>query len=582
MAQETLSQLLRQGGFRSASDAAYWLMPAALAIRDLHRKGVAHLHLSPDTLLFTPEGYVPEKVAGGYVTPAYAAPELLRQEGGDARSDIFSFCRILQDTAALLPPEEAEALGSIALGGLAEVPENRYPAIDEIIYRLEVMAGPRAAAIKQPSQPRRASKKGWIVAAACAVGLGLLYGLYEVHHALAVSAVSAALEAEDFQKASQESDAYWFMDAYEPRLRAYLDAGVLMEEGRYDEAYEAFTALDGYFDAANYAVESLYRKAAGLEADQDFEEAAAVYARITGYRDSREKAEAMLFAAAEAYLDEGEYEKALEAFLGLEQAGVDGAQAKVEEAQSKFWESREQQAYQLLQAGDFRGAGMIFAALQDEGYEPATEGLITTTYQMGEEQKNQGDLMSALHTLELLTGYAEADALIAEVKAGIYQWGVSAYQAYNYQEAADYFAELGDYEMASGYSFLCGIHLGHIPENTVDWQADLAPLLGFEDVNAILMSGAPYTLDFLLGAWVSGSDYMTFERNTDGSTHCSWNLPGEYDWGDYYAIEDGVFYLGLYADPNDIREQYYIEVVDQNTIIVFCYEDYTVYTLYRN
>ena len=87
---------------------------------------------------------------------------------------------------------------------------------------------------------------------------------------------------------------------------------------------------------------------------------------------------------------------------------------------------------------------------------------------------------------------------------------------------------------------------------------------------------------FLKGSWTSGSWYFTMAELEDGTCQTSYNLPW-FDYGDYYGIEDGVYFL--YVDGSyetDRRNMFRFTIISWDTISVYCYKDGSTYTLYRN
>lgn len=73
-----------------------------------------------------------------------------------------------------------------------------------------------------------------------------------------------------------------------PRVE-YSRAVRLMEDGRYQEAADAFEALDGYGDNETQIKECRYLYALQLMEDEDFEEALSTFALISDYKDSDER-----------------------------------------------------------------------------------------------------------------------------------------------------------------------------------------------------------------------------------------------------------------------------------------------------
>ncbi len=107
------------------------------ALSYIHRKQVFHRDLKPENILVTFKGshiklidfglsdtdtHASHKESAG--TVAYAAPELLRGESADARSDIFSLGRILF--------EVSDRFTGVALKCMDRQPEKRYASAEEV------------------------------------------------------------------------------------------------------------------------------------------------------------------------------------------------------------------------------------------------------------------------------------------------------------------------------------------------------------------------------------------------------------------------------------------------------------------
>ena len=89
-----------------------------------------------------------------------------------------------------------------------------------------------------------------------------------------------------------------------------------------------------------------------------------------------------------------------------------------------------------------------------------------------------------------------------------------------------------------------------------------------------------YVTEFLNGYWSTWDDDYYMEFDDDGS--CSYNLPHpDRPWNtEYYSIRSMVW--GWY-DGNDVLlgKVYQIEIIDYDTIQVYCFKDKRTYTLYR-
>jgi beta-lactam-binding protein with PASTA domain/tRNA A-37 threonylcarbamoyl transferase component Bud32 len=142
----TLRSMLDRGALLSAAQAATVGAGAASALAHAHHRGLVHRDVKPANLLFDREGRV--RVAdfglaralaeaswtepnGAVVgTARYASPELVRGEGLDEKSDVYSLALVLVEALTGSVPFAADtAMGSLMarLAGPIEPPEETGP-----------------------------------------------------------------------------------------------------------------------------------------------------------------------------------------------------------------------------------------------------------------------------------------------------------------------------------------------------------------------------------------------------------------------------------------------------------------------
>jgi tRNA A-37 threonylcarbamoyl transferase component Bud32 len=218
----TLGELVREGGPQPADRVCEIGEAVARALGAAHAAGIVHRDVKPGNVMVTADGRV--KVLDFGIaraarwtpltdTPAiqgtaeYMAPEYVRGDGADPRSDLYSLGAVLYELATGAPPftgdsplqiayrhlEEAPAppqairpevpppLGAVILRLLAKHPGDRYRRAEEaaadlgrLPAGLPAATGPlpreRTAVLRQPapsgqgSPPRR--RLGWVIGAA--------------------------------------------------------------------------------------------------------------------------------------------------------------------------------------------------------------------------------------------------------------------------------------------------------------------------------------------------------------------------------------------------------------------------------
>ena len=89
---------------------------------------------------------------------------------------------------------------------------------------------------------------------------------------------------------------------------------------------------------------------------------------------------------------------------------------------------------------------------------------------------------------------------------------------------------------------------------------------------------------FLESYWTTsnGYYYMNFYENSNGGTTSDHTLPWvAQPYGTkYFEIIDSVYCWA--NDSGPLAEVYRIEIIDYDTLEVYCYQDNQTYTLYRN
>jgi len=211
---QTLRERVQEGVLpqRKAIDYA---QQTARGLAAAHTKGIVHRDLKPENLYITKDGRVKildfglARVVGGDATRAetvtqegtilgtvgYMAPEQVRGQPADARSDLFAFGAILYEMlggrrafgggsaadvlSAILkeePPELATAgmgLERIVRRCLEKNPEERFQSASDVAFALETMSGVATPSAAVPAPSRR-----WMpiaVVAAVAVGLAAAF-----------------------------------------------------------------------------------------------------------------------------------------------------------------------------------------------------------------------------------------------------------------------------------------------------------------------------------------------------------------------------------------------------------------------
>ena len=172
---ETLADRLARGTLPLREIARYGAQIAA-ALSAVHRRGIVHHDLKPANVMITRSGAklldfgvarlrdeLGTPAGGG--TPHYAAPEQLRGEPDDPRSDIYALGLVLSEMADEPIPAELARIVTNCLHGDAD---ERWQTAHDVALQLESMpaASMAVASPVTPSGVRAGTRASWFVAAA--------------------------------------------------------------------------------------------------------------------------------------------------------------------------------------------------------------------------------------------------------------------------------------------------------------------------------------------------------------------------------------------------------------------------------
>ena len=221
-----------------------------------------------------------------------------------------------------------------------------------------------------------------------------------------------------------------------PLIR-YNMAASNVEKLEFDSAYNTFMALKDYKDSSDKAVETLYKKAAYLEGQEQFVEAAAEYEKILDYQDSKTKAtyckNEANYRDAKAKFDAKDYDGAITAFTALG-----------DYSDSKDWipKAKYNKASDLFDAKEYAKAVVLFKELGS--YEDSKDRMNESRYQMAEVAYADKDYQTAYKTYEELgSSYKDAKDKAKDAK---YLYACECLTAKKYKDASDLFNVLKDYK----------------------------------------------------------------------------------------------------------------------------------------
>lgn len=242
-------------------------------------------------------------------------------------------------------------------------------------------------------------------------------------------------------------------------------------------------------------------------------------------------------------------------------------------------------AYEDLAADDYKDSATL---VQETRYRRAVYNL----YELGSDSRPRSLYLSSAYK-ELCSlsdeGYSKASEMIGEAQYIIYDYGQQAYYDGNYDRAAIVFESIAPYKCSDDYLTLANAH-GHshlmsaiLTSSQRSTIADklterLIELFYFEDAADLIVSKHALASRFLEGSWATSGGSYSFEMDADGNVQH--NLPW-FNYGDYYYIEDGTYFLYEDGNIDNARAMYYFYLLSPNSMEVYCYKNGNTYTLYR-
>lgn len=224
-------------------------------------------------------------------------------------------------------------------------------------------------------------------------------------------------------------------------LRPYLtyrQAAQLQQQGRYDEAIEAYSSIAGYRDTDEKIRTAGYDRANALLARGEYDAAAAAFEALNA-PDRENRVKEVRYRQAEAMLGEGRTSEARAIFveLGDYRPGTGDA-----ESREMVRRCDRQRADALFEGSNWEEAYAAYRDLGDDG--DAVDRMPLCFYTPGKDALEAGDPAEALRwlTREEIAGYKDTEAL---VRRAHYEQAVLLLAAGETTQAGLAFAAAGDY-----------------------------------------------------------------------------------------------------------------------------------------
>lgn len=221
----------------------------------------------------------------------------------------------------------------------------------------------------------------------------------------------------------------------------YEDAKTAFDKGDYQAAFELFSSISDYSDSATQANESVYRRATLLMEAGSYTEAAELFESIKGYRDSTTQGtkcrNERAYIEASALFEKGKYKEAAELFESIKQYR-DSSELMIQTyylyAQELIENEKPHEAYLILSSKVNQG---------DQGYEDSIDLANTIEYEYAATCFKEGKYVEAAESFANLGEYKDSASRCLEAK---YQHGLELIANGSYDEAENLFTTLGDYK----------------------------------------------------------------------------------------------------------------------------------------
>ena len=342
--------------------------------------------------------------------------------------------------------------------------------------------------------------------------------------------------------------------------QAYQAALVLMEEGNYSDAVDAFAALGDYGDSvakeqeARQALElkekeDAYRAAQALMEEENYTGAANAFAALGDYSDSAAKEQeaqqmqeiAEDYQTAQALMDDGKYMQAMWAFEKLDYLD---SQEKTQEARNCFIASQRAS----LSAGTLHTLGL------------RSDGTVVAT---GANKSGQCNTGSWTDTVEVSAGNAHSVGLRSD--GTVVATGSNASGQCQTGRWSNIVAiSTGSFHTVGLRSDGTVVATGRNATNTSDWKnivavsAGESHTVGLRSDGTVVATGSNGDGQCDTGSWtnivaVSAGNYHTVGLRSDGTVVATGlNSHGQCDvssWTDIISVSAGVSYtVGLRSD----------------------------------
>lgn len=399
------------------------------------------------------------------------------------------------------------------------------------------------------------------------------------------SKASAYLENKEYDKAIEVFNGLGsFENSAEMVNKAkYEKAKAMLEDKQYDEAIAAFEELGDYGTAAEMVLESKYQKAGALLEDGQFDEASALYEELGDYDNSSEMVKETKYRKALSMLENGKFDKAIQGFREL---------GDYKDSETMLKESKYQKALNNEEKKDYETAYKLFKELGS--YKESEKGvlriiLLWEAVALGSDSTAQADKYVNTVTLGqssyeyyystimiYLQGHPDCEYWLDWWEPTVYSKNVKKMLTLLPTGYSDTSKLVRLFDMINGEDVYYELFVTNPAFAEQCWSLAI--------VQSMAASDAGITF-FLRGYWTGSGYYLRFYEDDPEQpygTYSQFDLPwvAKPKGTRYYDIEDLVYFWED-ENYNRLANVFEFEIVDYNTIRVYCYKDGNTYTMRR-
>jgi len=193
-----------------------------------------------------------------------------------------------------------------------------------------------------------------------------------------------------------------------------------------------------------------------------------------------------------------------------------------------------------------------------------------------------GEYVASLNALDKITSTGTYDvpkSVLVLIKSNVYKEAQSLYREFDYVNARPLFMALNGFKRSNDYLTLINVHFAIPMSLIVNYYDELVSLIGFEDAGKLLLYDNVTAPRFLAGTWEGNGHILQWDNNGFiFSLPYSELLLGQYrEWNVFFNY--GLVSIG--DSKTQMSSAFYITVISEDQIEVFCYADGSKYTLYR-